>query len=242
MADLQKEFINKMVENGSMTEEQGNTAISNIDDALANGTYSMGGMGKEFGDRGKRSDFHGFKINTSKLTDEQKADLESSFQEIADLQKELVNKQVLEGLITEAKGEEAIKKIDESLDNDNYLCGMGQYKFELYRMFGFNQSNLTDEQKAELKDYSEKIAAIKKEIISKEVDFGLLTEEQGDAASQRIDNMDSSVNMDSGKFQFGSREGMKRGSKGMMNGRGSRGNFNKGTDTTSTTSTASPTT
>ena len=38
MANLQKEFINKMVSNGTMTKEQGAAAIKKIDDMLAKGT------------------------------------------------------------------------------------------------------------------------------------------------------------------------------------------------------------
>lgn len=239
MADLQKEFINKMVSNGSMTKEQGDAAIKKIDDAVKNGTFSPEGMVKGFngrGDHGKRGGFEGLKIDTSKLTDQQKADLKASYQKIADLQKELINTQVSAGLITKEQGDKAIQKIDECMENDKYLNGMGGFKFEGFGMFGGNSSKLTDQQKADLTDYSKKIAEIQKEIINKEVADGLITKEQGDAAINRIDDMAANG------FQPGFPGGMEKGRKG-FGGRGFKGNFNKGTGTKSTTkSTSTPTT
>jgi hypothetical protein len=228
MADLEKEFINKMVSNGSMTKEKGDAAIKGIDDALKNGTYSPAGMGKGFGkqgDRGKHGDFQNHKIDTSKLTDTQKSDLEASYKKIADIQKELINKQVSEGLITQTQAEEAIKRIDENLADGNNLDDMGRFGFGFNHKFGCEQSELTDTQKAEIKDYSKKIADIQKEIINKEVSFGLLTKDQGDKEISRIDNMSANT------FQPNCNKGMERGRKG-MNGNGFRGNTNKESGTT----------
>lgn len=233
MADLQKEFINKMVANGSMTKVQGDAAIKKIDDAVKNGTFSPEGMGKEFGergDRGKRGGFRDSEIDTSKLTDQQKADLKASYKKIADLQKELINKQVSSGLITKAQGDSAITKIDNGLNNDNYLKGMGRFEFEGFGLFGYDISKLTDQQKADLTDYIKKIADVQKEIINKEVADGLLTKAQGDTAIKRIDDMAANG------FQPGFQGGMEKRRKG-FGGHGPKGDFNQGTGSTPSTST-----
>lgn len=107
MADLKKEFINKMIANGSITKEEGTAAINRIDNAAKNGHLYGGMFGRKHDAQSK-----GGKFDTSKLTDKQKADLKESLLKIAELQKELVNKMVANGAIPKEKGDRIIQRID----------------------------------------------------------------------------------------------------------------------------------
>jgi len=202
MADLQKDFINKMVENGALTKEQGDAAVKSVDEmqkaSEEKGFIPGFGMGKGgFGGRGKR-DMTGIgKIDTSKLTDQQKADLKDTYKKMAELQKELVSKMASNGLMTKEQGDAALKKIDEiskSIDESDFAKGIKMFMggFGGFYCFGLNDidtSKLTDQQKADLTDFSKKMADLQKELINKMVSSGLLTKEQGDAAIKRIDEM-----------------------------------------------------
>lgn len=197
MADLQKDFINKMVANGSLTQEQADAQIKNIDDMLKNGGENglLPGFGKGKGDF-KGHEKRGGEINgldTSKLTDAQKADLVDSYKKMADLQKELINKMVSDGLMTQEQGDASLKKVDEILtgiqQNGSFKgFGMMMGGFGFFGEKGMNSSKLTDQQKADLQDFSKKMADLQKELINKMVANGAMTQEQGDAAIQRIDN------------------------------------------------------
>ncbi|NLI91773.1 MAG: YckD family protein [Peptococcaceae bacterium] len=52
-------------------------------------------------------------IDTSNLTDQQKADLNTQFQKMVDLRKETINKMVADGAITKAQGDAAIQRMDD---------------------------------------------------------------------------------------------------------------------------------
>jgi len=217
MADLQKQFINKMVENGSMTKEQGDAAIKRIDDMLQNGEVNgfMGGMGG-FGRHGRQDGFVKNKIDFSKLTDQQKADLKASTKKMTDLQKELVSKMVANGLLTEEQGDAATQKIDSLAENSEssgygMMLGRGIFGgFGIFGVKGMDISKLTDQQKADLTDFSQKMADLQKESVNKMVANGLMTEEQGKAAIQRIDDMQNQIKENG----FESMMGMKKGRKG----------------------------
>jgi polyhydroxyalkanoate synthesis regulator phasin len=185
MSELQKEFVNKMVTNGSMTKEQGEAAIQRIENGVSNGTFLKGFDGG-FGKHG-RGGFGLFGADVSKLTDEQKADLNDSFKKIADIQKELINKQVASGLITKEQGDTAIEKIETSIEDGSCFTGMG--RFHGFGIKNIDPSKLTEEQKAEMDEYSKKIAEVQEEIINKMVSNGSITKEQGDAAIERMENM-----------------------------------------------------
>lgn len=60
--------------------------------------------------------FCGF--DTSKLTDQQNADLNDSYQKMMDLREESINKMVDNGTITKEQGDAALKRID-----DMVKCG-----------------------------------------------------------------------------------------------------------------------
>jgi hypothetical protein len=69
-------------------------------------------------------------INTSQLTDQQKADLTKQRQKITDLKKETVNKMVTNGALTKEQGASVIKQIDSRMQycQENGFtgnCGMG---------------------------------------------------------------------------------------------------------------------
>ena len=191
MSELQKEFVNKMVTNGSMTKEQGDAAIQRIENGVNDGTFLKGFFGGKgfdggFGKHG-RGGFGLFGADVSKLTDEQKADLNDSFKKIADIQKELINKQVASGLITKEQGDAAIEKIEMSIEDGSCFTGMG--RFHGFGIKNFDPSKQTEEQKAEMDEYSKKITEVQKEIINKMVSNGAITKEQGEAAIERMENM-----------------------------------------------------
>jgi hypothetical protein len=214
MADVQKEFINKMVSNGAMTKEQGDAAIAKIDEALKNGeTIPMfGGMGKGhegFGDKGM------FGIDTSKLTDAQKSDFAAIYAKMADAQKAYLKKEVASGLITQAQADTMTTKIDKSIKNNE--CP--EFGFGMNGMMGkrgpnSKQSSLTDQQKADLQDYQTTMKELQKELINKAVSDGVITKEQGEKELSMIDNPQS--------FERGMKDGrggMRGGMKGGRMGR-----------------------
>lgn len=205
MADVQKEFVNKMVSNGAMTKEQGDAAIAKIDKALKDGqTIPMfGGMGKGLEDF---KDKNMFGIDTSKLTDGQKSDFAAIYSKMADAQKAYLKKEVASGLITQAQADDMIAKIDNSIKNNECPnIGMG--------FFGKGpdnrQSTLTEQQKADLTTYQTTMKSLQKELINKAIANGVMTKAQGDEAISRIDNPQ--------QFDKGMKDG-KGGMRGSMKG------------------------
>lgn len=202
MADLQKDFINKMVANGSITQEQADAQIKRIDDMLAKGGeyrfmpgFGMGKGGFGFGKGGfeMHKGYGMFSVDPSKLTDQQKADITESYIKMSELQKEYVNKMVSSNIITREKGDSLNKRIEE-LENSIKTDGITK-NFGIKGAFeGFNglmlkdSSKLTEEQKAIINEYSNKMAELQKELVNKMVSNGTLTQEQADAELSRIDN------------------------------------------------------
>lgn len=197
MAELQKEFINKMVANGSITKEQGDAQIAKIDEMLKNNnsSYIPGFENGKGGRGGNLKDGYGmFGIDTSKLTDSQKSDLTAAVKKIAELQKELVNKAVENKILTKTQGDSFIKSIDDSIAGiaSNGFSANTRL-FEGFNCFGIlknvDTTKLTDAQKAIFTDYSTKLAALQKELVNKMVSNGALTSEQGTTATAEIDEM-----------------------------------------------------
>jgi hypothetical protein len=226
MADLQKDFVNKMVENGALTKEQGESEIKKIEENLAsgntNGLFPYFGKGK--GNRGGRGDFGFGKIDTSKLTDTQKADLNNTYKKMTDLQKNMTSKMVSNSLMTKEQGDTASKKVEEILkgfeengSSKGFKMMMGAFGgFNCFGVKGVDTSKLTDQQKADLTDFSTKMAELQKELINKLVTYNIITRDQGDSAIQRMDNM---KNFTQGKGSI----------KGMNKGRfGGKGRLDKG--------------
>jgi polyhydroxyalkanoate synthesis regulator phasin len=235
-ADLQKDFINKMVANGSMTKEQGDAEIKRIDDMLKNGTTDgfLPGLGKGTGER--PGGFGKNEFDTSKLTDQQKADLMATYKKMSDLQKDLVNKMVADSLMTKEQGDIASKKIDDIFNNlqkNGFNKGIGMFMegfggINFFGKAGVDSSTLTDQQKADFTDYSSKMADMQKELINKLVAAGVMTKDQGDASIKRADDMSKNpIGMIPSK-DFGMR-------KGRFGGRGMQGNPGANSKATTTT-------
>jgi hypothetical protein len=163
-AELQKEFIKKMIENSSVTKEKGEGMLAKIDERLASGDENgfLQGLGmRGFGNKGQGSingprfggkkekskdnanyksfgkrampgrgmkNGLGLKVDTSKLTEAQKADINETYKKMteqrklnmsenknkmAELRKELINKYVSAGAMTKDQGAAQIKKIEE---------------------------------------------------------------------------------------------------------------------------------
>lgn len=197
MAELQKEFINKMVANGSLTKEQGDQQIAKIDEMLKNSDSSFipgfgAGKGGNRGDLKGGNDLYG--IDYTKLTDAQKQDLTAAVKKIAELQKSLVTKAVDNSIITKTRGDSYTKSIDDALAK---IASNGiSAKTKLlagFNCFGMlrdvDTSKLTDAQKAILTDYKTQLVALEKELVNKMVSNGALTSAQGTEATNRIDEM-----------------------------------------------------
>ncbi|MCR4434885.1 MAG: DUF2680 domain-containing protein [Clostridiales bacterium] len=211
MADLQKEFINKLVEDGAMTKEQGDAAIKKVDDML-----SKGGAAGLFPFAGYKwwdaKEKQAIGIDTSKLTDQQKADLNDSINRMADLLKEIIDKMVANGTITKEQGDAAINGVDNSAKNlqEKGLSrgiGMIMGRFHLPGIKGIDASKLTTQQKSDLEDSFQRVAALQKEIVNKMVANGTITKEQGQAAVNRIDNLSKNFNVDSFLKSMGTKKG-----------------------------------
>lgn len=70
-------------------------------------------------------------IDTSKLTDQQKADLNDQFKKMADLRKESINKMVANGTLTKEQGDAALKRIDDMIkyhEENGFTGGFGMGK------------------------------------------------------------------------------------------------------------------
>lgn len=183
MAEVQKGFINKMIENGAITKEEGQKQLDKIDSSLANGNYApFIGFGRSEG-HGK-GNFLG--IDESKLTDQQKADFKAIYTKIAETQKAYLSQQVTSGLITQDQADKFIKKIDECLASedlfDKLMGGMG--------LFAFDSSKLTEQQKSDRTAYVDKLNGLQTELINKAVENGAITKEQGDRALEMLKNKD----------------------------------------------------
>lgn len=211
MANLQKEFINKMVANGSMTKDQGDAAIKKIDDMLTKGSSSdfLFGMGK--GGHGNNGNYRKNFIDTSKLTTAQITDLTAIYKKLAVQQKATITKMVANGLLTQAQADSASKAADDMLTKigtTGLFIGRGGFEgFGSFGKFRIDTSKLTDTQKADLTDASKKMAELHKELINKMVDFSLLTKDQGEAAIKKIDAMQSTGILNG----FSKNSGMRKG-------------------------------
>lgn len=197
MADLRKQFIDQMVKNGTITQAQGDAEKSRIDEALKNGDaggFLNGGrgLGKEAG-----VGMGGLNIDTSKLTDQQKADLKATSKKIIELEKSYVAKAIANGLITADQGAKLNTMLDSkasNIDGNGVSASMKEFMggFDGFMFFGRGMNGktaLTDQQKADLTAFVKDLAALKKEMVNKLVGAGVLTKVQGDSESSRIDEM-----------------------------------------------------
>ncbi len=221
MAQLEKEFLDKMVSNGTITQEQADTAISEIDKSVEEGTFIRGmGLGlKGENGRHRMGQKGGMTIDFSQLTDQQKADFTPIYEKMSDLHKEFINKQVELGLITQAQADNALERINEIQSTFGTGNGMMMgFKGIGAGMHGSDLTSLTDEQKTYFESYNSSIKELQKEFINKAAENGALTQEQADNALEMIENMPDFS--EKGNFQKGN---------GRMKGRGpGRGQLNDG--------------
>lgn len=63
--------------------------------------------------------FCGIGINTSNLTDKQKADIDESYNKMIELRKETINKMVKDGLLTKEQGNLELKRLDDMVKYHN---------------------------------------------------------------------------------------------------------------------------
>ncbi|AIS51934.1 hypothetical protein TKV_c07510 [Thermoanaerobacter kivui] len=117
MAALQKNVVNKLTSEGLLTQDQANKITSKIDNIVANidknGFSSFKGLFE-----GK--DGLGFilrEVDPSKLTEQQKTELMNYFKQMAQLQKQLVDKFVSFGVITQDQGNTIKNRIDTMVKN-----------------------------------------------------------------------------------------------------------------------------
>lgn len=104
--------------------------------------------------------------------------------------------------------------------------------FRSFCGIGVDASNLTEQQKSDLKESFDKMIELRKEAVKKAVDNGSITKEQGGLALKRIDEMvkyhnENGTGIGPGMMGGGGRGyGMMRGN-GMMGGPGMRGVTNQ---------------
>ncbi len=249
MADLRKQFIDQMVKNGAITQAQGDAEKSRIDEALRNGNaggFLIGGrgLGKEAG-----MGMGGLNIDTSKLTDQQKADLKATAKKIIDLEKSYVAKAVANGLITADQSAKLNTMLDSrasNIDSNSASASMKEFMggFDGFMFFGkgiHRTTALTDQQKTDLTAFVKDLSALKKEMVNKLVSYGILTKAQGDSESSRIDEM-TQAQIDNGFTGGMTGKGGMMDKGGMMGfrGRGMRG-FDQGSTNSNTGGTISST-
>jgi hypothetical protein len=137
--------------------------------------------------------FLGFGVDSSKLTETQKADVSTYTKKMAAMQKEFINKLVLNGTLTKDKGTGAIQKIDNAVANGTFSPdltggkGRGNGTYRKCDRFGINQLILTDKQKADFKETYNKMVTNQKLLINKLVAANLITKNQAETATKRID-------------------------------------------------------
>jgi len=196
LADLMKEFVSKMVSDGIMTQDQGNSLTTMIDNMLKNANANNHPLFLGIGKKGFDKDDFGFKIDTSKLTDQQKANIKAIYKKMANTTKDYIDKLVSEGLLTSDQAKTIKSRIDSMLnDNQNNVLGKnfmmgGLFKFPMGQI---TPSKITDQQKTEFINYSKQMMEFQKELIDKYVEYGLITKDQGDALKTKIDNMKKNI-------------------------------------------------
>jgi polyhydroxyalkanoate synthesis regulator phasin len=238
MANLQIEYINKMIANGSITAADGKARIDKINEDLKNGKgqnllpgFGNGGErgfkgpgGKGFGGPGMSKGFGLYGVDPTKLSDIQKADIIASLKSQANLQKTLITKLVKDGPLSADQGTAASKKVDEwisNLDKNGLGNGFGKMMgLPFLGMEGVDFSKLTDPQKADITDYQTQCTALQKDLINKMVASKALTTDQATAANKMLDEMAKNQNANGYMKGFGGQgKGGFRGKGGHFGGK-----------------------
>jgi len=86
-----------------------------------------------------------------------------------------------------------------------------------------NKVTLTDAQKSELKQINDKMVELDKQKVQKYIDFGIMTQEQGDAKLKNIDEMQKRMD------ESGVTPGLGKGGFSVHSKGGRKGNFKNST-------------
>lgn len=203
LADLQKELLNQMVKNGTITQAQADTEIKKIDEALKNndGTKLIKGFGvgviKNFkNNETKKTPNNGSNNTTSTvtsvytptLTTTQKDVLKANLIDIANLNKATVATLVSKNVITDTKAKAESDKLDLYIANLNKnglpvrFNPINQSNFGLIR---YSQNpKLTEDQKAVITNYTTQLLSLQKIMVTNLVSFNTLTQAQADSLLQ----------------------------------------------------------
>lgn len=200
IAEVEKEFINKLVSDKLITQTQADSILKNIDNKLTKANENTVPFFFGKGERGFDKGYFGLgKIDMSKLTEQQKADIMAIYKEMTAVQKDLINKLISEGLLTQDEANKAISRIDNTIANiekngfadfRGFIEGKDGLGFILR---GIDTSKLTEQQKTELMNYFNQMTQLQKQFVDKIVNFGLITQDQGNAIKNRIDSMQKNI-------------------------------------------------
>lgn len=198
-ADLQKEFINKMLADGAITQEQATAQLNAVDAKLKSGNPS--GFLQGFGGGGCGEHRGGMDapllkgIDITKLSDVQKADLMVTINNIVSQQKSFNATLVADTLLTQQQADAKNTSLDQivtDLGNGKlpqnsrmlFMNGAGMRGMEKQ-----GATALTDKQKADIADNATKMKALDKELIGKLQTDNAITSAQATSMNKMIDNM-----------------------------------------------------
>lgn len=164
---LEKEFLQKQVAAGTITQEQADQRLQRMQ---AHHEAILSGKGMEMKRPGEK--MHRM---AGPLTEQQKADKKVEHEKMMAIHKEFLQKQVAAGTVTQEQADQRIKWM-EARHEARMNGAMGP-------MF---KGPLTEQQKADLKSEHDQMMEVKKENLQKQVAAGTMTQEQAD---QRIKMM-----------------------------------------------------
>ncbi len=166
MVEIRKQIVQKYVELGVLTQEQADQRIAWMNKAPG----EKRGTRPQMGPRPQ--------IN---LTDTQKQELKPLFLQSLEVRKQMMNKFVEFGKMTQEQADRRYEAMKSRIENGQFN-GIGHHgRFGKARRG--HRIQLTDQQKQELQPLHNKMVENRKQILQKYVKFGVLTQEQAD---QRI--------------------------------------------------------
>jgi hypothetical protein len=223
-AALDKEFVNKMLANGTITQAEADKQIAQIDEALKSGDVKgLPGTEKGFGGRGEGLGGKGMGMfDTTTLTDAQKADLKVTAAKAIDNEKARLDEMDKLNLITASQATTMKANLDAELtdtDSDSFMPGIGFGRGMGAELRGIT---LTDAQKTALAVFDTKATEIRKEALGKLVKDGVLTQAQADSMATMANDSALGGKQMGGQGGRGGKGGM--GRDGFEGGKGMRGN------------------
>ena len=181
-ADMFKEFLDSMLKEGKITQEEYDAQIAKIESVKPAPSFGFG-RGNGFG----RNGHNGFGKNRSfekkEMTEEEKAQMKEKA--IANA-KERLAKQLEEGKITQEKYDEQLKKIESGEFAPGFGRGGNFNKGEAPdKNRSFEKKEMTEEEKAQMK---EKAIANAKERLAKQLEEGKITQAEYDEQLKKIES------------------------------------------------------